>query len=289
MINKLRNFGVTTIFILSFVIFCFGGIFLKGNGYSSSLSVLISVASFLFGVFIAFSASDNHAKVNRINECLKTDEAWLLSIYQLASIYDQETKKRIQSLIDAYLISQIDYFLEDFNQTYPAFKSLYDYCQQLEFNHKKQEIAYSKIIDCLNNIQNNRKKVEILVKQKMLKIEWVALLTLLGLILILVFYFNNGSPLSILLTALLSSAAILLVMVLRELDNLHWKESSMIWEPLNDTFKALDLLPYYPKNVLISRRTRPSRNSVIRIADYPNKYPDMTGKTVKKVLVKKDF
>ncbi len=131
----------------------------------------------------------------------------------------------------------------------------------------------------------NRKQVEALVRRSMLRFEWAILLTLLAVILFCLFSLNNGTAVSIITTTLLSSAAITLVFVLKDLDSLRWKEEYGIWDPLGDLFLELDLLPYYPKTVLDTGRTRLKKGQKVRIAEYPNPYPDITGKKIKIIEV----
>jgi hypothetical protein len=47
---------------------------------------------------------------------------------------------------------------------------------------------------------------------------------------------------------------------------------------LHRLFQNLGLLPYYPRVVVTERRAKV--NGRVRLADYPNPYPDISGKVV---------
>lgn len=280
MFNKTFHLSIGVGAIISFFVFILIGLFFKGSGYNDQLSTLLSVASFLFGIFVAFSIANNHSRLSKINETLKGDSAIILSIYEMLTVFGKETQEEVQKLLDKYLIDQIDYYLEDFRYSQQSFTNLYRYLINLEPRNKRQETVYDAIVNLLNNSMANRKHVETLVKQKMFTFEWISILMLLGLIIFLVFNINSGSAYSVLLSALLASASIILVFVLRDLDSLRWKEQSAIWEPLNSLFISLNLLPYYPKEVINRRGVQLTRGQEMRVVEYPDPYPEMTHKIV---------
>lgn len=83
------------------------------------------------------------------------------------------------------------------------------------------------------------------------------------------------------LTILLSTSSFIFILILRDLDGLFWKEQDWIWEPLNQLFSELDLIPYYPVDVIKQKRAKLEKGLKIRVAYYPNPYPDQSGKKTK--------
>jgi hypothetical protein len=91
---------------------------------------------------------------------------------------------------------------------------------------------------------------------------------------------------SILIVSLLSAVLVLLLLVLSELDSLRWQEKNWIWQPLSELFTELGLIPYFPEALFKEERLKIKHFEhlkKVRIASYPNPYPDMKGKTVKTV------
>lgn len=257
----------------------------RGSGSLTENNNLFLIASFLFSIFIAFTIATSHSKLSRINEATNSEEGILLSIYRSSKVFGDGVQKKIQAHIDDYLIDQIDYYLTDFEYSSKSFTSLFDYLIGIKPENEQQALVYQVIVGSLNESAQNRKTVESLVHERVLTFEWVSILTLLGVILYFIFDLNNGSLTMMIASIALSTAAIILVFVLKDLDNLKWKEKSWIWEPLENLFTELDLVPYFPKDVIDEGRATIEKGQKIRVATYPNKYPDMSGKEVQEVEV----
>ena len=71
----------------------------------------------------------------------------------------------------------------------------------------------------------------------------------------------------------------MMLIVLYKYDNLRWGKNEWVWKRLPVTFASLGLKPYFPDAIFrYGESTKPK--GIIRVANYPNKYPDMTGKIV---------
>lgn len=284
MVEFIRKFPTTLGILISSLVFLSIGLLFKGQGFTENNSQLLSASSFLFGIFVAFSIANNHSKLSKVNETLKEDEAILLSVYELSSSFGENVKNKVRNLIDNYLIDQIDYYLWDFKYSYKTFIALHRFLNTLEAKTKTQEAPRIHILGLMSESFKNRKVVETYSQEKMWTFEWTSILILLGLIIFIVLKSNDGTYTSIILSTLLLSSAIILVFVLRDLNNLRWKEKTLIWEPLDNLFHALDLLPYYPKGIVKSKRAKIKKGEKIRLASYPDPYPDMTHKKVEIVV-----
>lgn len=101
-------------------------IFVKGTDSGGQLLTLLSVATFLYGIFIGFVMSSRHTRLNALREGLRSEDARYVSIYKLSSTFGKKIQKKIQSLIDDYLTSNIDYELPEYRLAAPKFLKLYD-------------------------------------------------------------------------------------------------------------------------------------------------------------------
>lgn len=275
------------IIIVALIIFTLGAILLKGKTSVDTVKTLLSVSSFLFGIFVAFSIANSTSRFNKTREVLKTDNAILLFLYQASDIFKPEVKQKVQELIDNYLVDQIDYYLTDFQLSAKSFNQLFQYVIRIETKNQTQREIKKKIIDLSAESFKNRKLVETLVQESMQKYEWASILTLLPIILFCIFYINinEGALILFISSILLTTATFTLVFTLNNLDRLQWKEKIWIWAQLENLFLELDLLPYYPAAVIKTGRAKPKKGRNIRLAHYPNPYPDMTGKTVELVKI----
>lgn len=277
--------SLSKVVIISLVVFTLMSFFSISQGYNDQLNTLLAATSFIFGIFIAFSITTSQTKLNKINETLKEEEGIYLYIYKTSEVFGSRVKKEVQKLIDQYLIDQVDYLLPDFKYSNKSFLKLFEYINNLKPVNKREEVAYENLTAVMVDSVRNRKLVETLTQETLSKFEWLSIISLLSVILILIFSINDRSVISIISSILLSTSAVVLVAILRDLDNLRWKEQSWIWEPLEQLFNELELLPYYPKDLINQGRVKLDRGHKIRLVDYQNKYPDMTGKKIEIIQI----
>lgn len=271
--------------IASFIVFALVSIFIKGPGSNGKIETLLSVASFLFGIFVAFSIANNHSRYSKLAELLKEHDGVILFLYHISDIFGKKAKRDIQQLIDNYLIDQLDYFLRDFRCSSGSFLRIFQYVIHIKSKNRSQEISYDNMVDLLTEGISQRKRVETLIQEPMIRFEWISILSLLSIILFCIFYLNDGGIVSVIISTLLSTSTAILLFVLRDLNDLTWKERCWVWQPIELLFRELDLLPYFPKPALDLKRAKPEKGQKIRVADYPKRYPDMTGKIVKIVEI----
>ncbi|MBU0466591.1 MAG: hypothetical protein KJ718_05410 [Nanoarchaeota archaeon] len=256
-------------------------IFVKGQGPTGLIIALLSVATFLFGIIGAQIMQNRHKRLDGLRVTLRKDDGIYLNIYKMSSIFSKKVQKQTQKLIDNYYVKTIDYFIVDFYKANKEFIKLFDYLKNLKIKTPKQEEVYGRILDSINEADKDRKHIEYLVRNKMLKFKWYMLIGLLVVILLSVFTINDNSTTSVFISILLATFGVIFLLIIRELDSLMWKEQKWIWDPLEQLFNELDLLPYYPAEVILNGRVKVKKGVRRRIAYYPKLYLDFTGKKVK--------
>jgi ABC-type multidrug transport system fused ATPase/permease subunit len=275
--------------VLSFIIFFLLAFFAKGSDTSDFIKIILSSASFLFGIIIAFSIADRHNRLSSIRKSLREQDALLLNTYMLSGLFEKKVLEETRRRIDSFLISQIDYKLVDFNKESPKkLKELYRFLENLKIKNKNQEQAVKKILDNLEGLEKIQKEVDYQVNNKMPLFEWINLLILGLTILFCLFYVNTGSLISVIIVSALSASLLFLLFVLDELNSLMWQEKSWIWEPLSNLFIQLDLIPYFPEGVFKKERLKIEHLkefNTARIARYPDPYPNMLNKKIEVITL----
>ncbi|MBU0975467.1 MAG: hypothetical protein ABIE03_00055 [Patescibacteria group bacterium] len=266
------------------IVFVFLATFITGGEQSDQVQTLLGVSSFIFGIFLAFYTANSHGRFNDVMKGLRIDSGILKFIYLSSKLFPEQVQERIKTLIDNYLIEQLDYFLYDFDKSQKQLDDLFEYILFLKPETKEQQTAYDNMIDEMNEATKNRKQVESNVTAHLSIFEWSILIVLLVIILFCLFYINDSTIISILLTTMLSTASAIMLLTLYDLDSLRWQEQYRIWDPLQRLFREMNLLPYYPDAAIASGRIRPLKGKV-RIAHYPNKYPDMSGKEIEETEI----
>jgi len=245
--------------------------------------VLTGVAYFVFGLFSAFAIESSRSRLARINELLKGSDGEMIALLRLAAPFGA-AQDMLRVLIDRHMQEQIDYRLIDFDRSAGSLRDIEEWCSMVALDGTRQEIALDHMLGCLVTIRSSRQQLEALVRQRVTTVEWISVLSMLATLWLLMLA-SGGGPFaaSVLGGALIASLAGTVV-VLWHLSSLTWQEGDWIWRPLDNMFRALDLLPYYHRSDIDSGRVDPPRGSV-RVAEFPHEYPDLRDKVVEIVAV----
>jgi hypothetical protein len=262
-------------------IFAGGWSLIQDHGYTDKLGAYLAVISLLYGIFLAFSIYNQHGRLALVNEMLKQHEGNLYSLYVQSAVFGIHAQDRMRVLIDEYLVAELDYRLDDFNLTTPEFRKIYDYVLSFEPKGEKQSVVFEIMLGCLSESSQLRKQVETSVRQRMTKLEWFSISALLGLLSYTMAIISDVSISGMVIVFVTVLTAIILMVVLWQLDTLKWQAERWIWQPLHDLFVSMDLLPYYPEPAIRSGEVHVKKGEDIRVAYYNNPYPDITDKEVR--------
>ncbi len=239
---------------------------------------LASVATFLYGVLLAFTIVRTRERLMLIQDLIAKSNSCLLSLHQMAAVFPAEDRRRIRGLIDHYLTDQIDYRLVDNHITMPSFVALTQGVFSLDPKTRQQELLYREVSRVAIEMTEYRSLTESSTGQSLSSLEWVSLLLLLVVLLGLIAVLPGGSVFGAFVAGVLGGTLVSLMSLLRKLDLLRWHERVSIWEPTTRIFRSMGLDPYVPRLVIESGRYRPTGR--IRVVDYPDPYPNRSTKVV---------
>lgn len=247
-------------------------------------NIVVSVATFIFGITIAFSISNRKSRFDIIREKLRKQDAILLHIYYLSKLFDKKISDSVRGKIDSFLITQIDFELKDFHRENPEnLRSLFLFFTGLKAKNDDQKEAKSKILEIVAELIETHKIIIYQISNRMDHFEWISALILAVVVMYCLFYGNNGSVVSMALIAGLGVSIYLPLRLLGELDSLSWQEQGWIWTPLSALFIELDLLPYVPDFLIKKGRVKLKHFHCekIRLVSYPHAYPNFDDKKIK--------
>lgn len=242
-----------------------------------SLQVLVGAAYFLFGVFVAFALDSARTRMAKVNDLLKVDEANLLALHELAQSLGPETGGHMRELLDRHLQDQIDYRLVHFHLSAPSHLAILRFTIDLA-RGKGSDLIREQMLTLALQTNANRTQVETSTGHTLSRAEWMCIFGLLLLLLVSLPLFDTGTVWGAFIVAILGTILAAFVAILWNVDHLRWQEDTWIWAPLHRLFQNLGLLPYYPRVVVTERRAKV--NGRVRLVDYPNPYPDISGKVV---------
>jgi hypothetical protein len=239
---------------------------------------LASMATFLFGVLLAFTIARTRERLALVQDLLSKGNASLLSIHQLVEVFGAEERSAIRELIDIHLTDQIDYRLVDNHRSGSSHQALVTSVYALVPRTKQQEVVYKEMVEVCIGMGADRALMEAATGQALSPIEWTGMLLLLFLLIALITVLPGGSVLGALVAGALAGTLVTLMILLRKLDLLRWHERVAIWEPATRLFRSMGREPYVPRYVIEHGRHRPTGR--IRVVDYPDPYPQRATKVV---------
>ena len=239
---------------------------------------LASVATFLYGVLLAFTIVRTRERLALVQDLIAKSNSCLLSLHQMVEIFSPEERTRIRGLIDRYLTDQIDYRLVDNHITMPSFVALTEGVFALNPTTRQQELLYREVSRVAIEMTEYRSLTESSVGQSLSTLEWVSLLLLLLVLLGLIAVLPGGSIFGAVIAGVLAGTLVALMALLRKLDLLRWHERVSIWEPTTRIFRSMGLDPYVPRMVIDGGRYLPTGR--VRVVDYPDPYPNRSTKIV---------
>ncbi len=239
---------------------------------------LASIASFLFGILMAFTIVRTRERLALIQDLVSKGNASLLSIHSLMEVFPEEERASVRELIDCQLTDQIDYRLVDNFLSSPSHLALTDAIISLEPRNRQEEVVYKAAVEICVDMGSNRALIEAASGQSLSAIEWTGLLLLLLLLMGLIAVLPGGTLWGALVAGVMAGTLVTLIVLLRKLDLLRWHERTSIWEPTARLFRTMGRDPYVPRDVIVTGRHRPT--GWTRVVDYVDPYPDRTRKSV---------
>ena len=188
---------------------------------------LASMATFLFGVLIAFTIARTTERLAVVQGLVSRGNACLLSIHQMVGVFPDDDAAQVRGLIDRQLTDQIDYRLVDNHLSTPSHMALTDAALALEPTTTQQSGAYRGLVDTCIEMASNRALIEATTGQSLQPIEWIALLLLLLILMALIVVLPGGTLWGALIAGALAGTLVTLVVLLRKLDLLRWHERTL--------------------------------------------------------------
>ncbi len=244
------------------------------------MSTILGVATFLFGLFMAFSISDRGQRIDQIREQDSEERANLLLLAYHAESADRRFHKELLRFVDRYLMATLDYKIQDYGETSKQYLELFRKTTSFRPKGSQQSSAYSNMLSAINEIGVARKKTISLIVDKLSNLEWGVLVFLSAVITISLLSLNSGTFVSIAITTILIVSLAAIFLLLYQLDSLKWKEETRIFEPYQKTFESLGLMRYYPDDIVGRNRTKLHKAKVYRLGMFSRPYPDFSKKRI---------
>lgn len=242
---KIKHLLFLAIFISFLASYLFPGI-----GDDLRVQNSITFIGILFGIIVGFFIADLYSRYQGIRDNAGTDSSCLSTFYFFATILAKETKnekwlKKVEKRIEKYIHKFMPLPWERYSETEKEFADLGKSLEELKYSGDKANETYSNILNVYNQHSEARENLVMFGKDKLSWGEWLITFFLGGLLLASLFYVKDTSLVSILFTGAITSAILILFIVLRDLNNLNFGESAVSIEPYERVLDAIGKQRYY--------------------------------------------
>ncbi|MFH1501125.1 MAG: hypothetical protein ABIE22_04245 [archaeon] len=250
---------------IALIIFIVAVIYIPGAGPSNEVEIILTISTFLFAIIAGFFISRLGNRYNSIRELIADQDALFLSLYKLSQLYGAEFSKKIAKHIDNFYIVAYDFIIGAvYKENLGYFMELWD--EFINNFKKKKDIRETEyVFEVLDNIEKTRNKTTALYYETLSYGQWAILIILSGIILFSIFYLKTEALYSQIITVLLSTALVLVLLIIRDLQNFMLGGSVLLEESGQEVLELIGKKRYYnnkwlkkginkvPKNVKVYR------------------------------------
>lgn len=233
--------------IYAFIVFAVLAFTLNGRGPSDDVEITLTVSTFLFAILAGFFISRLSQRFDKLRQFVATEDAYWLSLYKTCVLMDKTFAEKVRELIDKYYIVWYDLSIGNaYKETAPFIHGVYDLLYEYRaLKGDNTESVYDEIVIYLSNLEEQRNRASILNLEKMTKGQWAVLLSLAGIIIFCVYFLKSDALYSQIIAVLLSTVLVLVLLIMRDLQNLMLGGKQCLDESGEEIFDFMGKQRYY--------------------------------------------
>jgi len=215
------------------------------------VELILTVSSFLFAIFTGFFISRASSRYDKILEILSDEDAEWVTVYRNSKNIEESFLEQVREIMDKYYTTAEDYFEESY------YKPTIKYLDQIYNLTKKQyekflgksktgnPIMLSQIMNSLSRIEKLRNRNSVMKQERITKGQWTILLFLGTIIIFSLFFMRTPEIFSQITTIILSTTVVLVIFLLRDLENMKLIGKYVTVESSQEILDMLGKLRYY--------------------------------------------
>src|SRR3989344_4688954 len=230
---------------------------------SINIELLITISTFLFAILAGFFISRLNNRYDKIRELVSLEDASLFSFYNASKIYGNKFSEEIREIIDKYYITCYDNPTSGaYAQTLPYVLKFWDKVR--EIGKYRAESSYQLLCQNLVDLEKSRKESSATYLERLGFGQWIILIFLSVIIVAGLFLIRTGTLTSSILTILLTSAIVLVLLIIRDLNNFMLGGISLMEESGQQVLEAIGKERYYNESFIKKGISRPHKNPNIK-------------------------
>lgn len=220
----------------------------------SKIGDLVSFVGILFAILVGFFIAHLYSRYQAIRNNAGIDASSLSTFYFFAKILvnktnDIEWLKEVEDKIENYIHFFMPLTWEKYGETEKCFSELCNTLNYVNYSGSKEDVVYSNLLKLANDHSTAREKLVMFGKDKLSIGGWLTISFLGILLFISILFVKDDSLISILFTGGIFSAISVLFIVIRDLNNLNFGESSVAIESYERVLDSIGRKRYYKEKI----------------------------------------
>lgn len=238
---------------------------------SEGINAILSIVGLLFAILVGFFITDLWSRFQRIRENVAVEVSGLQTYYLFVEVLGKFPRhkkwaQKQQGLIDKYVREFFYVEWNNYEKIDPHFNEIIKSLKEIkELKTNKEVETYTNFLPLLNGITTAREKLFMYGKDRLSKMEWIVILFLAVIIIFSIFIIRTPDLSSLFLSSTLISTVIILLLILRDLDDLSFGEDMVSFEPYETIFDVIGKSRFYLKRDIESGRVVPPKDKKYRI------------------------
>jgi len=238
---------------------------IPGAGPDPAVETIRSFVGILFGLITGFALSHLWARFRELRKAVGMETGSLITYHTQVQILGQwaahkRWADKQRELLDKYLVTWIPEEWHDYHKADPVWREILDSLKELKGKVDKgmQNAVFGRMLNSIQRINEAREELSMLGKNKISSGFWSVIVTLAAVFLFTLFYLKTAAPTSIIFTALLATVVAVLLLAIRDLNNLRFAEDIVSFEPYERVLDFIGKPRFYPQRLIEAGRLRPS-------------------------------
>ena len=237
------------------------------------IGTILGMVGLLFAILIGFFITDLWSRFQRIRENVAIEVSGLQTYFLFTKILGdfprhKKWADKQRELVDRYVREFFYVEWSDYGKIDVHFNNIIDSLREVEeLETIKEDETYANLLPLLNEITTAREKLFMYGKDRLNKMEWMVLLFLTGILVFSLFIIRAPGFSSLFLSGTLVSTLVILILILRDLDNLSFGEDMVSFEPYETIFDVIGKSRFYLKKDIKTGRVVPPKDTKYRIGD----------------------
>jgi len=228
-------------------------------------NMFLGIVGILFGIIIGFFITDLYTRFARIRELIASEVSGLTTAHAFAKVLGNHAANKkwfpkFRNTLESYTIKILRLEKNAYTKSEKEFGAIYEMLLPLkEFKTNKETETYSNLLPVLSALSDFREDLIMFYKDKLSPAEWITIMSLWGVFMFNLFYLKTPELSSIIFTGVLGAISIMLVFIIKDLDDLSFGYEIIGCEPYERVLDGIGRQRFYCKEDIEDGRVVPPK------------------------------